>query len=121
MTVEGAGFRRPLVDLFPKGVVCSFNPNLKLAGVRFTLIYRTRGVSTRNSTTPTRQLPSAFRLERTETSGDKTFARQCALVCDSMNDKQWTNDLSNPSSHLYSATFLKIAVVGEHEPESEGG
>ena len=80
------------------GIACGSNPNPKLAGVLVTLIHRIRGV-TRSGTTHTRQLPSAPRFERTETSGDETFARQCVLVGDSLNDEQWGDDLSKPLSY----------------------
>ena len=63
------------------------------------LAHRTRGVPTRNGSTTVRQLPSAPCFERTETSGDESVARQGALIGDSLNDEQWSDNLSNPSLH----------------------
>ena len=79
------------------GIVCSLSPNPRLTGVHFTLICRTRRDPTGNSTIPTCQFPSAANFERADTSGDNNFVRKCALVSDSMNDKQLGDDLSNPS------------------------
>ena len=74
------------------------NPR-KLARVHSTLIHGTHGVPTEGGTTLTRRLLSAPCFERTKMSGDEGIARQRALVGDSLDDEQWSEDLTNPSSH----------------------
>jgi len=98
----------------PMGIDRSLDPNLILARVRPTLTNRSHGVLTTEGTTATRQLPSSPNSERTDTSGDGG-ARQRAPVGDSLNDEQWSNDLSIPSSH--ETTHPRIGNVGKHEPE----
>ena len=78
------------------GTVCRPNTNPRLARVRSALINRTHGVLTGTVTTAIRKLPSAPCFERAQMSGDETFARRRTLVSDSMNDRQWSEDLSNP-------------------------
>ena len=99
MAAESVGFRRSSVDLFPIGVICGLDPDPELASVCFITIHRTCGVSIRNNTAPTRQLPLTSRFERTEMSGDETFVRQRALVGNSLNDEQRCDDLLDPSLH----------------------
>ena len=54
-------------------------------------------VPTREGATTTRQLSSGPNLEPTEVSGDDSAVRQRVLVGDPLNDKQWSDDLSDPS------------------------
>ena len=72
------------------------------------------GVSTgEGAATAIRQLPSAtLSSERAHTSGSDIVSRQCALFGDSMDDEQWSNNLSKTPSH--STTGPGIEVVGKH-------
>ena len=97
MTVENGIFWGSLEDLFPMGIVFGLSSDPRLTGVHFTLICRTCRDPTGNNTIPTCQFPSAANFERADTSGDNNFARKCALVSNSMNGKQLSDDLSNPS------------------------
>ena len=76
----------------------TLNLNPKVPRTRPTSIHRTRGALTRKDTTITRQLSSGPSIERTEMSGDDSVVRELALVGDSLNYKQRSDDLSNPSS-----------------------
>ena len=71
----------------------------KLYRVHSMLIHKVHDVPTRKGTTITCQLPPAPCFERTEMSGGDGGARQCALVGNSLNDQQRSEDLTNPSSH----------------------
>ena len=75
----------------------SFNLNLRLTRVHSVLIRRIGAVSVMNDTTPTRRPPSTPCFERADTPGSDSVARQRALVGDSLNDEQWSDDLFNPS------------------------
>ena len=74
------------------------NPR-KLARVHPALIHGTHGVPTEGGTALTRRPLSVPCFERTKMSGYEGVARQCALVGDSLDDEQWSEDLTNPSSH----------------------
>ena len=74
------------------------NPR-KLARVHPALIHGTHGVPTEDGTSLTRRLLSAPCFERTKMSGDEGIARQRALVGDPLDDEQWSEDLTSPSSH----------------------
>ena len=94
----------------------SLDPDPIFTRVRPTLANRSCGVLIGEGTTTTRQLPSAPCSERTDPSGG-SGAGQSALVGDSLNDEQRSNDLSIPSSR--ETTRPKIRDVREHEPESQ--
>ena len=66
-------------------------------------------VLTEDSTTTPGQLPPTPNAEFIDTSGDESVARQRTLGGDSVNDKQWSYDLSNQS--LHQTTCPKIVVV----------
>ena len=100
----------------PMGIDHCLDPNPILARVRPALANRSHGVLTTEGTTATRQLPSSPSSERTNASGDGGV-RQRAPVCDSLNDEEWTDDLSIPSSH--EAARPRIGDVGKREPESQ--
>jgi len=114
------GRRRQILNTLhhiPTGIDRSLDPNPILARIRPTLANRSHGVLTTEGTTAIRQLPSAPSSE-TDTSGD-SGACQRAPVGDSLNDEQWSNDLSIPSSH--ETTRQRIGDPGKHEPESHPG
>ena len=102
------------LHLIPTGIDRSVNPNPILARVCLKLADRSHGVCTREDTTAIRQ-PPAPKFERTGVSGDSS-ARQRAPVGDSLDDEQWSNDLSIPSPH--ETTRPRIGNVGKHGPES---
>ena len=97
----------------------TLDPNCKLARIHFILIHRNRGVPTRVGTTTTRQIPSLPKFEGTGTSGNDGVPRERALVGDSTDDEERSDNLSSRS--LHQATCPKVAVVGNHEPESRQG
>ena len=71
------------------GILCSLNPNPRLANAHSMLTYGTRGATTRDTITPPpRRLRSTPCFGRTHTSGGESVARQCTLVRDSVDDKQ---------------------------------
>ena len=55
------------------------------------LIHRTRGVPIRKSAATTHRHPL---VPSSETSRDDSVARQRALISDSLDDEQWSDDLS---------------------------
>lgn len=101
---------------------CSLNPNPELARTSSVLIHRTHGVPTTSleSTTGSRRLPPApGGVELAGTSGGNCVARQRVLVGDSLDDEEWSNDLSNPPSRQ--TTYQEAGAVGEYEPEFRRG
>ena len=75
---------------FERGV----NPNaMKLVRTPSILIRRVHGVPAGKGVTTVRRLSSAPKDERTRISGRDTVARQRALIGDSLNDEQWSDDL----------------------------
>ena len=76
----------------------SLDPNRTLVRVRSVLIHRTREPHTSKSTATTRRHPLALSLKLTEMSGGDSIARQRAFIGNSLNDEQWSDDLSNPPS-----------------------
>ena len=73
-----------------------FNPSPKLARAWHSMtIHRTHVVPTGINTTATRQFP----FERAAMPWNNSVARQRALIGDSLDDEQRSDDLSNPSSH----------------------
>ena len=72
----------------------SLNP--KLTSVQSMLIHRTNGAFARGSTTTARRRSLTPDSGLIDTSRDDAIARQRALVCDSLNDEQWSNDLFDP-------------------------
>ena len=72
--------------------------SLRLTRVGSTVIHRIHGALIRKDTTTSRP-PSAPKVERTYVPGDDRVTRQCILVGDSLNDEEWSDDLSNPSSY----------------------
>ena len=93
-----SGKRRSLKRLgsVPVEINRSLSPSPKLTSVQSTLIHRTHGALARGGTTTARQRSLAPDFGLIDTSGNNTVARQRALVCDSLNDEQWSNDLSDP-------------------------
>ena len=87
------------LHLIPMGIDPSFDPNPILARVRPMLANRSHGVLTSEGTTAIRHFPPTPSSERTDSSRD-SGARQRAPVGDSLNDEQWSNDLSIPPSHI---------------------
>ena len=82
------------------GIDGSLNPNPELAReVQPTSTHRTRGIPTRNGTATTRQFLSGSGSERTDSPRVDGVASQRALVGDSLNDEQWSDDLSDPPSY----------------------
>ena len=84
-----------------------------------TSVHRKRGVPTRKGTAITRRLPLTPNFRQTEMYGGDGVARQRVLIGDSPDDEQWGDDLSNPS--LHQPTCLNVAIMGNHEPESDRG
>ena len=72
------------------------NPSPRLARTICALIRRTHEVPTGKSVASSRRLLS--RIERAGIPGDDSVARQRALVCDPVNNEQWSDDLPNPVS-----------------------
>ena len=97
---EGGGHRQGLT-IRPSGLMVEigrrFNPDLRSTRVLPEQIHHTHVVPTREGATTTRQLSSGPNLEPTEISGDDSAVRQRVLVGDPLNDKQWSDDLSDPS------------------------
>ena len=75
-------------------------------------IYGTRGVAT-NACQP----PRGRNFELADAPRYDSSTRQRTLVGDSLNDEEWSNDLSNPLSGQ--KTCPKITIVRKHGPESE--
>ena len=94
------------------GIDRCLDPNPILARVRPTLANRSHRVLTTEDTTATRQLPSSPSSERTDGSGS-SGPRRRTPVGDSLNDEQWSNDLSVPPS--YETTGPRVRDVGKHE------
>ena len=96
MTVKGIRSSRPLYHILLE-IDRSLSPGPEFAGVHLVLIHRTHKSLTMGGTATTRRPPSAPNFERIETLGDDSVARQRALVGDSVNNEQRSDDLSNPS------------------------
>ena len=64
-----------------------------------------------------RKRPSDPCFELTDTPRGGGFVRQRALVGDSLDDEQRSDDLSDPLSHH--PTCSKIEIAGKHKPESQ--
>ena len=77
----------------------SLNLNPRFVRAHSMPIYRTRVVPVGKGTTATRRNLSAPSSERAEMSGGESIARQRALVGNSLDDEQWSDDLFNPLSH----------------------
>ena len=77
----------------------SLNTNTKLARAPCVLVHGTHGVPTaREGTTAGRRLPSApADVELAGTPVGDSVTCQRALISDSANDEQWSDDLSIPS------------------------
>ena len=73
------------------------DPNTKVARARTLSIlnHDVHGVPTRKGTATTSRPPPTPEVERTGISIDDSVTRQCALVGDSPNDEQWSDDLSS--------------------------
>ena len=82
---------------FERGV----DPNAKLVRALSILVRRVHGVSTGKGTTAIRRLPSAPEAEGTGVSGRDTGARQRALIGDSLNDEQWSDDLPSHQTIMF--------------------
>ena len=77
----------------------SLIPIPKFAKVYSAPIHRTHGDPIRKGNVTTCRNSSAPNFERAEMSGGDIVARQRALVGNSLDDEQWSDDLSNPPSH----------------------
>lgn len=73
--------------------------NRNLARVHPTPARIATGVPTRDGKTPTGQLRWVPGFERTDISGGAGVIRDRGLSGNSMDDEQWSDDLSIPSSH----------------------
>jgi len=71
----------------------------KLAGVVSIPSRRILEASTKRDTIVTRQFPLPPNVEQTGVSSGDSAARQRAPVGDPLNDEQWSDHLSDPSSH----------------------
>jgi len=74
------------------------NLNRNLVKVRPALACSAMGVATRKGNTPTGQLCAASSFERTNISRDVGVACQRGLPGNSMDNEQWSDDLSTPSA-----------------------
>ena len=63
-------------------------------------IRRSHGVLTRKVSTAIWRPPSGPSLELAHVGGNDGIARQRALIGDSLDDKEWSDDLFNPSPAL---------------------
>ena len=63
------------------------------------LLCKTHGVRTEWVTIATCRMPSGPNVDRTGVSRDDCVARQRALVGDAIDNQQWSDSLSDPSSH----------------------
>ena len=73
--------------------------NPKLARVPPMPIHETHGVPSGGSITITLRFPLTLDMERTNTPGDNSIARQRSLAGDSLNDEQRGDDLIDPWLH----------------------
>ena len=89
--------RRPFNLTISMGVDSDLNPHPKLARVPSMTIHRTHDIPVRESAA-TRQLPSASSVERADVPSGNGVARQRALVGNSFDDKQWSDNLPDPWS-----------------------
>jgi len=94
---------------------CSLDHNPRLARILSIPSRRTRGVPTKRDVLAIRQFPSVPNVEQTGASSGDGVTRQRAPVGDPLNDEQWSDHLSNPSSHK--ATGQEMVVMEKHEPE----
>ena len=102
VAVEGGQIRKPsksLTGLHRIDIDCCLDRNPKLATVLFIPTRRTHEGSTKRGIIPTRWLPLPPNVERTSVSSCNSATRQRALVGDSSNDEQWSDNLSDPPSH----------------------
>ena len=85
-------------DLIQMRIGRSLIPNPKITRAHSKAIRRTHRVSVRKGNITCRH-PSGPNLERAEMPGGDSVARQRALIGNSLDDEQWSDDLYNPSSH----------------------
>jgi len=113
-TVEGVRFGRPsdLTIRTEIGRCLDHNP-ISIPSRRILEASRKRG------TIAICQLPLPPDIERTGASSGDSVARQCTPIGDPVNDEQYSDHLSDPSSHW--STSPEVVVVGRHEPESLRG
>ena len=97
------------------GIGRSLDP--KHARVYSMSVYRTREVATGKDATNACQPPRGRNFELADAPRYDSSTRQRTLVGDSLNDEEWSNDLSNPLSGQ--KTCPKITIVRKHGPESE--
>lgn len=76
---------------------CSLNVDPQFTRVPSTAILRTYGIHIGKSATTSRR-PSRPSVERIDGSGGNGVTRQRALIGDSFNDEQWSDDLLDPWS-----------------------
>ena len=98
MTTESVRPQGPSGHTIPMEINRGLNPGSKLPRDLFVLLRQTHRIHTGWNFTTIRQLSSGPGVERTNMSGDDSVARQCAPVCNSFDDEQWSDHLPNPSS-----------------------
>ena len=94
---------------------CGIHPNAMIVRALSRVIHRAHREPTGKGPTAIRRLPSAPKVERTKISGHDTGACQRALVGDSFNDEEWSDDLQ------LCQTIVFEDFRQEYEPESQRG
>lgn len=95
------------------------SPDAELTRAPFILIRRVHVVPARKSTATVRRPPPAPKAERAGVSGGDAVARQCALIGNSFNDEQWSDDLRSRQTTVFE--FRSTLGRTKHEPESLRG
>jgi len=98
VTVEGVRLGRS------SGLAIRMEISRSLDNPRFARIIsipsrRILGVTTMRRTNPTRRFPLPPSIEQTGVSSGDSVARERASVGDPLNNEQWSDHLSDPSSH----------------------
>lgn len=107
-------------DFIPTEINRSLNPSSDPKPASLSrLIHQTCEAPTKMGTADIRRVPLAPNSKRTDPSGGGSVARRCALGGDLSGDEQWSDGLSNQSSHKI--TCPKIIIMGKHEPDSQRG
>ena len=115
-------FGRPSDLTIQTETSCCLDHNPKLARGVSIPTCRTREGPTNRGTIVIRRFPSPPKFERTGLSCGNSVARQRASVGDPLNDEEWCDHLSDPTSVAsHETTGPEIVVVGRHEPESLQG